>query len=160
MCIDFKNFLHTTWNDQWRSYSFFYSQNDTLRSLDSDGGGPKLWSSKLVGYTYLGFTFIASMAYSTWKRRPSGEKVLTPRSYSALFWYILKIDCQWVIGKDSMDRKRDLQSIYFLGTLLGAGSGFLALHATILSFLLLKTSSSNLTSLSRIINVQTSSRYL
>ena len=27
-------------------------------------------------------TLMASMAYSTWKRRPSGEKVLTPRSYS------------------------------------------------------------------------------
>lgn len=25
---------------------------------------------------------MASIAYSTWKRRPSGEKVLTPRSYS------------------------------------------------------------------------------
>lgn len=29
-----------------------------------------------------GFTLMASIAYSTWKRRPSGEKVLTPRSYS------------------------------------------------------------------------------
>ena len=28
------------------------------------------------------WTLIASIAYSTWKRRPSGEKVLTPRSYS------------------------------------------------------------------------------
>lgn len=27
-------------------------------------------------------TLIASIAYSTWKRRPSGENVLTPRSYS------------------------------------------------------------------------------
>lgn len=27
-------------------------------------------------------TLIASMAYSTWNNRPSGEKVLTPRSYS------------------------------------------------------------------------------
>jgi hypothetical protein len=27
-------------------------------------------------------TLMASMAYSTWKRRPSGENVLTPRSYS------------------------------------------------------------------------------
>ena len=31
-----------------------------------------------------GRTLMASMAYSTWKRRPSGEKVLTPRSYSLL----------------------------------------------------------------------------
>lgn len=29
-------------------------------------------------------TFIASMAYSTWNSRPSGEKVFTPRSYSDL----------------------------------------------------------------------------
>jgi hypothetical protein len=27
---------------------------------------------------------MASMAYSTWKSRPSGEKVFTPRSYSVL----------------------------------------------------------------------------
>ena len=27
-------------------------------------------------------TLMASMAYSTWKMRPSGEKVFTPRSYS------------------------------------------------------------------------------
>lgn len=29
-------------------------------------------------------TLMASMAYSTWKSRPSGEKVFTPRSYSVL----------------------------------------------------------------------------
>lgn len=29
-----------------------------------------------------GLTLIASTAYSTWKMRPSGEKVFTPRSYS------------------------------------------------------------------------------
>ncbi len=29
-------------------------------------------------------TLMASMAYSTWKRRPSGENVLTPLSYSLL----------------------------------------------------------------------------
>jgi len=27
-----------------------------------------------------GFTLIASMAYSTWNRRPSGEKMFTPLS--------------------------------------------------------------------------------
>ena len=31
-------------------------------------------------------TLIASSAYSTWKRRPSGENVLIPRSYSLLVW--------------------------------------------------------------------------
>lgn len=34
---------------------------------------------------------MASIAYSTWKRRPSGEKVFTPRSYSARFWNINNI---------------------------------------------------------------------
>lgn len=34
---------------------------------------------------------IASMAYSTWKRRPSGENVLTPRSYSERVRNICKI---------------------------------------------------------------------
>ena len=29
-------------------------------------------------------TLMASMAYSTWNKRPSGEKVFTPRSYSLL----------------------------------------------------------------------------
>ena len=46
-------------------------------------------------------TLIASIAYSTWKRRPSGLKVLTPLSYSlrvrnmklsCLFWLAKKID--------------------------------------------------------------------
>lgn len=32
---------------------------------------------------------IASMAYSTWNSRPSGEKVFTPRSYSVLVRNIL-----------------------------------------------------------------------
>ena len=27
-------------------------------------------------------TFTAEIAYSTWNKRPSGENVLTPRSYS------------------------------------------------------------------------------
>lgn len=30
---------------------------------------------------------MASMAYSTWNSLPSGEKVLTPRSYSLLMDY-------------------------------------------------------------------------
>ena len=32
---------------------------------------------------------MASIAYSTWKRRPSGEKVFTPLSYSERVRYIL-----------------------------------------------------------------------
>lgn len=35
-------------------------------------------------------TLIASIAYSIWKRRPSGEKVFTPRSYSDLVINILQ----------------------------------------------------------------------
>ena len=34
-------------------------------------------------------SLIASMAYSTWNRRPSGENVFTPRSYSLLVMNIL-----------------------------------------------------------------------
>ena len=36
-------------------------------------------------------TLMASMAYSTWKSRPSGEKVFTPRSYSDLVRNMLQI---------------------------------------------------------------------
>ena len=39
---------------------------------------------RLVSRQLVTLTLIASMAYSTWNRRPSGEKVLTPRSYSDL----------------------------------------------------------------------------
>lgn len=34
----------------------------------------------------------------TWKRRPSGEKVLTPRSYSDLVKYIVSVKC--VVSKE------------------------------------------------------------
>lgn len=34
-------------------------------------------------------SLMASMAYSTWKRRPSGEKVFTPLSYSDLVRYMV-----------------------------------------------------------------------
>ena len=40
-----------------------------------------------------GRTLIASMAYSTWKMWPSGEKVLTPRSYSLLVRNISALLC-------------------------------------------------------------------
>jgi hypothetical protein len=33
---------------------------------------------------------MASMAYSTWNKRPSGENVFTPRSYSERVKYILQ----------------------------------------------------------------------
>lgn len=39
---------------------------------------------------YVKFTLIASIAYSTWNKRPSGEKVFTPRSYSDRVKNILK----------------------------------------------------------------------
>ena len=37
-------------------------------------------------------SLMASMAYSTWKRRPSGEKVLTPLSYSERVKYIVLVE--------------------------------------------------------------------
>ena len=40
-------------------------------------------------------SLIASMAYSTWKRRPSGEKVFTPRSYSLRVRYIVVAAIVW-----------------------------------------------------------------
>lgn len=36
-------------------------------------------------------SLMASMAYSTWKRRPSGEKVLTPLSYSERVRYMMLV---------------------------------------------------------------------
>ena len=36
-------------------------------------------------------SLIASMAYSTWKRRPSGEKVFTPLSYSERVRYMVVV---------------------------------------------------------------------
>jgi hypothetical protein len=56
--------------------SFVLSRNDPpirARSLNSGRNRGKR-----------NLTLMASMAYSTWNRRPSGEKVFTPRSYSVL----------------------------------------------------------------------------
>ena len=56
---------------------------------------------KFVNNNWQSFTLMASIAYSTWKSLPSGEKVLTPRSYSDLVRNIihdLKLNISW---KDS-----------------------------------------------------------
>ena len=39
-------------------------------------------SSSVYQFSRVLYTFIASIAYSTWKILPSGENVLTPLSYS------------------------------------------------------------------------------
>ena len=52
---------------------------------------------------------MASIAYSTWKMRPSGLKVFTPLSYSLLVRNIAQVACEPAIGffatllKDEMD---------------------------------------------------------
>ena len=54
-------------------------------------------------------TLMASIAYSTWKMRPSGLKVFTPLSYSLLVRNIAQVACEPAIGffatllKDEMD---------------------------------------------------------
>ena len=71
----------------------FKSNNSVVPNKVSIG-----WHFSSNKYTYRdiysalkskGVTFIASMAYSTWNRRPSVENEFTPRSYSDLvrnFW--------------------------------------------------------------------------
>jgi hypothetical protein len=44
-------------------------------------------------------SLMASMAYSTWNKRPSGENVFTPRSYSDLVKYI------FVIGRGTVEKE-------------------------------------------------------
>lgn len=51
---------------------------------------------------------MASMAYSTWKRRPSGEKVFTPRSYSVLVRnMMLMVRCYDALAAQSFVLPRD-----------------------------------------------------
>ena len=70
--VDFENFLD--WfrdNESWVE-SALYCQNDALDAFDAN-----CWWAKLHNKSG---TLMASIAYSTWKIRPSGEKVLMPRS--------------------------------------------------------------------------------
>jgi hypothetical protein len=70
--INLEDFLEGFRNNQGGIKSAFDCKDNTLGGLDSNGGGTEL--NKRV------CTLMASMAYSTWKIRPSGEKVLIPRS--------------------------------------------------------------------------------
>ena len=62
-------------------------------------------------YFSLEITLIASIAYSTWNRRPSGLKVFTPRSYSLRVRNISSLLCAVLVaregGDESDDRRRD-----------------------------------------------------
>jgi hypothetical protein len=70
--IDFKNLFNRLRDDKSRMQSPFDSKDDSLCAFDANS-----WWSEL---NWKSFTLMASMAYSTWKIRPSGEKVLMPRS--------------------------------------------------------------------------------
>lgn len=84
--------------EQRRREALLHGQNDALLGANPDRRRPHLAkfrvkTSVLTPTTHnwgienklvVMLTLMASMAYSTWNRRPSGEKVLTPRSYSVL----------------------------------------------------------------------------
>jgi len=99
--IQLHNLLDTARVKKRRCNPLLYCKHDTFSSLYSDGGRSKLDNDKNRTFgkyfsvistqeraskpdTVTHDTLMASMAYSTWNRRPSGEKVFTPRSYSLL----------------------------------------------------------------------------
>ena len=80
VAVDFEYLFDTARNNERRGQSFLNSQHDSVARVDSNRSRPELQLSIFVVST-----FIASIAYSTWNSLPSGENVLTPRSYSARF---------------------------------------------------------------------------
>jgi hypothetical protein len=70
--VNFEDLLKGLGDDEGGVESAFDCKNNALAALDADGGGAQLDGERC--------TLIASMAYSTWKILPSGEKVLMPRS--------------------------------------------------------------------------------
>lgn len=70
--IDFKDFLDALRDNESRVKSSLNCKNNTLRHFDSDCWWAQLHDKR--------GTLMASMAYSTWKILPSGEKVLIPLS--------------------------------------------------------------------------------
>lgn len=70
--VDFEDFFDGFWDDESGLKSAFDCKHYSFCSFDADGGRAQLHVQV--------HTLMASMAYSTWKIRPSGEKVLMPRS--------------------------------------------------------------------------------
>lgn len=70
--VDLENLFDWLGDDKSGLESAFDCQDYSFCGLDADG-----WGAQLHEMMY---TLMASMAYSTWKIRPSGEKVLMPRS--------------------------------------------------------------------------------
>jgi hypothetical protein len=60
------------------------------------------------------YTLMASRAYSTWNRRPSGENVFTPRSYSVLVKYISSNSCLYLGELNLFKRKIEGPPLFFI----------------------------------------------
>lgn len=65
----------------WLSISIIFSIEEASKSFDCDRRStPRMTPCWVVAAMVVDPNLMASIAYSTWKSRPSGEKVLTPRS--------------------------------------------------------------------------------
>lgn len=65
----------------WRSISTIFSTDDVSRRVDvTRFSTPRMTPSEVATPMAVEPSLMASREYSTWKRRPSGEKVLIPRS--------------------------------------------------------------------------------
>lgn len=65
----------------WRSISTIFSTEEVSRRVDvTRFSTPRMTPSEVATPMAVEPSLMASREYSTWKRRPSGEKVLMPRS--------------------------------------------------------------------------------
>lgn len=117
MTVDFQDLFDGTWFQQgWRD-SFLHAQDDTMRCLDTNGSGSELdqadsyWHGPLylslslylsLCRSFTTLTLMASMAYSTWNNRPSGENVFTPRSYSER---VKNMSMDWMNNEGKVQRR-------------------------------------------------------
>lgn len=68
----------------WRSISTIFSTEDVSRRVEvTRFSTPRMTPSEVATPMAVEPSLMASREYSTWKRRPSGEKVLIPRSVIA-----------------------------------------------------------------------------
>jgi len=75
----------------WKSTSMIFSTDDGSNSVDVSLFSTARMMPALVWIpTAVDPSLTASIAYSTWNNRPSGENVFTPRSYSLLVRYMLQ----------------------------------------------------------------------
>ena len=85
-CLLIESFIITVNILDFAVLLFHWTMYGTARPLGSFWLDSNNTHTQSNMHTHMGIhanpTLIASIAYSTWKSRPSGEKVLTPRSYS------------------------------------------------------------------------------